>query len=258
MLRPLAQLMIARGVTLPALVGAMKEIFVDVAVQRFSLDGRPPSDSRISLLTGVHRKDVRAIRAQSRPLSQPRGSGLPATVIGRWLARPDLLDDVGRPRPLPRPEFDALVASVSKDVRPRTVLDELLRLGLVESAEGDAVRLLTDAFVPARDGEELLGFLQQNLHDHLAAATANILAPPGAPRMLERAVYYNNLRPADVERLEAEARTLALAALRHLNGLAVEMQVAARDSSGPRERFRFGVYFFREASDASEKTQSAP
>jgi hypothetical protein len=245
MLRPLAQLLIARGVALPALVAALKEVFVDVAAKRFGLDGHPPSDSRISLLTGVHRKDVKAIREQSHPLSQPRGGGLPATVVGRWLARGDRLDAAGRPLPLPRAAFDALVASVSKDVRPRTVLDELLRLGLVELAGDDTVRLLADAFVPEQDSEEMLGFLQQNLHDHLAAAAGNLLAPPGAPRMLERAVYYNNLRPADVDRLEAEARTLALAALRHLNGLALEMQVAAREASGPRERFRFGVYFFR-------------
>ena len=65
-------------------------------------------------------------------------------------------------------------------------------------------------------------------------------------------MYYNNLRPADVDRLEAEARTLALAALRHLNGLALEMQQAARGARGARERFRFGVYFFRE--DTAAKT----
>ena len=253
LLRPLVRVLIACGVTLPALAAALKECFVEVAASDFRLGGREPSDSRVSLVTGVHRKDVRAIRERSHPVSTPRLGNLAATVVGRWLGRPDHLDAAGRPLPLPRPAFDALVASVSKDVRPRTVLDELLRLGLVEvgAAEGGAVRLLGDAFVPARDGEELLAFFRQNLHDHAAAAASNLLAGPEERRFLERAVYYNNLLPADVDRLEAEARTLALAALRHLNGLALEMQQAARGGADARERFRFGVYFFREETAAA-------
>lgn len=257
LLRPLVRVLIACGVTLPALVAALKECFVDVASRDFRLGGREPSDSRVSLVTGVHRKDVRAIRERSHPVSTPRTGGLAATVVGRWLGRPDHLDAEGRPRPLPRPAFDALVAGVSTDVRPRTVLDELLRLGLVEVGEDDAVRLLADAFVPAKDGgEELLAFFGRNLHDHMAAAAGNLLAGPDDRRFLERAVYYNNLRPADVDRLEAEARTLALAALRHLNGLALEMQQAARDDAGAGERFRFGVYFFR--AEAGPGAAAAP
>lgn len=252
MLRPLVRVLIACGVTLPALVAALKECFVDVAATDFRLLDREPSDSRVSLVTGVHRKDVRAIRERSHPISIPRTGGLAATVVGRWLGRPELADAAGRPLPLSRPAFDALVAGVSKDVRPRTVLDELLRLGLVE-VDDEAVRLLADAFVPARDGEELLAFFERNLHDHLAAAASNLLAGPDEPRFLERAVYYNNLRPADIDRLEAEARTLALAALRHLNGLALEMQQSARHDAGAGavERFRFGVYFFRAETAAS-------
>jgi hypothetical protein len=252
-LRPLVRVLIACGVTLPALVAALKECFVDVASRDFRLGGREPSDSRVSLVTGVHRKDVRAIRERSHPISTPRTGGLAATVVGRWLGHPDHLDAEGRPRPLPRLAFDALVAGVSKDVRPRTVLDELLRLGLVEVAEDDAVRLLADAFVPAKGGgEEMLAFFEHNLHDHMAAAAGNLLAGPDDRRFLERAVYYNNLRPADVDRVEAEARTLALAALQHLNGLALEMQQAARSDAGAGERFRFGVYFFRAETDPGD------
>lgn len=250
LIRPLVRVLIGCGVTLPALVAALKESFVEVASRDFRLGARAPSDSRVSLVTGVHRKDVRAIRERSHPVSTPRAGGLAATVLGRWLGSPDHLDDAGRPRTLSRASFDALVAGVSKDVRPRTVLDELLRLGLVEADADGALRLLGEAFVPANDGEELLAFFERNLHDHMAAAAANLAAGPDGRRFLERAVYYNNLRPADVDRLEAEARTLALAALRHLNGIALEMQQAAREDAGAGERFRFGVYFFRAEPEA--------
>jgi hypothetical protein len=264
--RPIARLLIARGVTLPAVVAALKEVLVEVAARDFRLDGKAASDSRVSLLTGVHRKDVRAIRAGAPPLSAPRPGGLGATVIGRWLAGRDTTDADGHPRPLPRqaaagtPSFEALAAGASTDLRPRTVLDELLRLGLVAHDEAtDTVRLLAEGYVPAGGGAEALGFFERNLHDHLAAAVANLLAGPDERRFLERAVYYNALPPEDVDRLEAEARTLALAALRHLNSLALERQQAAAAAAAAasasaaaggaqraRERFRFGVFFYRE------------
>lgn len=258
-LRPLVRLMIASGVTLPAAVAALKEVFVAVAGRDFRLGGKPPSDSRISLLTGVHRKDVRAIREGAHPLSAPPpGGGLGATVIGRWLGDPAYAEPGGTPGPLPRlppvdpalPSFESLVAGISRDVRPRTVLDELVRLGVVAwDQPADTVRLLAEAFVPAGPGEALLGFFRDNLHDHLAAAVGNLLAAPEAPRSFERAVFYNRLRPEDVAALEAEARTLALAAMRHLNSLALERQQAARGDPAAQERFRFGAFFHRETAD---------
>ncbi|MGG5819039.1 DUF6502 family protein [Falsiroseomonas sp. HW251] len=254
LLRPLVRLMVAHGVTLPTMVGMLKELYVEVAARHFRLGGREASDSRVSLLTGVHRKDVRAIRERARPVSLPRGGGLGATVLGRWLGDPALARPGGRPLPISRARFDELVASVSTDVRPRTVLDELLRLGLVAWDEtADELRLLADAYVPTAvqagaAGEEALRFFRDNLHDHIAAATANLLAGPGERRFLERAVFYNRLRAEDVERLEQEARTLGLAALRHLNSLALERQQAARGAPEATERFRFGIFFFRETS----------
>jgi hypothetical protein len=254
------RLLVARGITLPTLVAALKEVFVDVAARDFRLDGRDASDSRVSLLTGVHRKDVRAIRESAHPLSSPRAGGLGATVLGRWLGDPAYAGPDGHPAPLPRqappgrPSFDGLVAGISKDVRPRTVLDELLRQGLVAWEEArDEIRLLSDAFIPqgiasgmpaGQEADAVLDFFRDNLRDHLEAAVANLLAAPGERRYLERAVYYNRLRPADVEGLEAEARTLALAALRHLNSLALERQGAARGDPDATGRFRFGLFFF--------------
>jgi len=244
-LRPLVRVLIARGVTLPTLIAALKEVFVAVAERDFRLAGRPPSDSRISVLTGVHRKDVRVIRDGAPPISTPRAASLGAAVVGRWLGDPTLADAEGRPRTLTRGEFDALVAAVSKDVRGRTVLDELARLGLVGRGE-ETVALLGEAFVPPAGGGEQLGFFARNLEDHMAAAGHNLLAEAAERRFLERAVFYNNLGADDVDRLEAEARTLAAAALRHLNGLALEAREAARERPDATERFRFGVFFYRE------------
>ncbi|MEZ0198432.1 DUF6502 family protein, partial [Pseudomonas qingdaonensis] len=61
-MRPLVRLMLRKGVTYTMFTDLLKEVFVDVAHREFRLNDTAPTDSRISLLTGVHRKDVRRLR----------------------------------------------------------------------------------------------------------------------------------------------------------------------------------------------------
>ena len=134
-----------------------------------------------------------------------------ATVVGRWLGDPRFTDAAGKPKALPErapaataSSFNALVREASVDIRPRTVLDELLSQGLVAFDEAaDRVTLLVDAFVPRNDSPAIFDFFESNLHDHAAAATENLLAASGKAPFLERAVYYNGLRPDSVDALEA-------------------------------------------------------
>ena len=62
LLRPLVRLLLSFQVSYPFLSTLLKSIYVDVADQEFSVDGKRQSDSRITLLTGVHRKDVKRLR----------------------------------------------------------------------------------------------------------------------------------------------------------------------------------------------------
>jgi Family of unknown function (DUF6502) len=252
-LRPLARVMIAHGVTLPAVVALLKQVYVEVALENFHLDGKPSTDSRVSMLTGVHRKDVRAVRERGVPATAPPPMSVSATVIGRWLGDPRFAEADGRPRRLPRAggqgeaSFGGLVAEASADVRPRTVLDELVRQGLVAHDEADdRVTLLVEAFVPRSDHPAIFDFFASNLHDHAAAAADNLLTEASKAPHLERAVYYSGLRPESVDQVERSARQLALGVLNELNAQALALQREDRDRPGDRERFRFGVYFYRE------------
>lgn len=254
--RPLIKVLIARGVTAPMLYRLLKGLYVEVAERDFRLGNDAPTDSRISVLTGVHRKDVRALRQPSphAEAASARDVTVMATVVGRWLADPDR-SAKGTPLPLPRqakdgPSFDDLVQTVSTDVRPRTILDELLRRGIVAlSDDGETVSLSSEAFVDGGTGDERFHFFSRNVGDHLAAAGENVLAE-GTPPFLERAVFYNNLTAASLDEIEDRAQTLGKAALAELNGLAYERQQADAGADGAGHRFRFGVYLYREDEDS--------
>lgn len=262
-LRPLVRLLLAKGLTYPWLADQLKGIFVDASDRHFRLDGKRQTDSRVSLLTGVHRKDVRRLRDDSgtREHRMPRAISLGAQLVARWVSTPEYLDEDGQPKPLARLasvggdlSFDALVASVSKDIRARAVLDEWQRLGVATVDSADRVVLNTDAFIPARGFDEKVFYFEQNLHDHLSTAVDNVLDRD--PPRLERSVHYDTLTPASVVELERLAKRLGMQALTTMNRRAAEL--AARDAENPDavERMNFGVYFHASpmADDAEERS----
>jgi hypothetical protein len=247
-MRPLVRAMIAHGLTAPAFYRMLKRLYVNVAEREFRLQDQEPTDSRISLLTGVHRRDVRSLRNADARRSDParEKATVFASVVGRWLAGPGTVDSAGVPLPLPRsgdaePNFERLVRAVSTDIRPKTVLDELERQGLVQVIDG-VVTLTDDAVVGPKDLAQKAFYFRENIGDHMAAAVDNLMAEE--PRFLERAVFYNRLSPESVAEIEAEARRLGNEALIALNRLAQARQRADAESADNTSRFRFGVYFY--------------
>lgn len=260
LLRPLVRTMIAHGLTAPVIYGLLKRVFVEVAEESFRLDNKPLTDSRIAMLTGVHRKDIRTIRAEEdgSPAQARRKSALLATVIGQWMTHPDFCDATGAPMTLPRaaegtPSFEALVQSVSKDVRPRTVLDELNRAGLIDTGDDGLLHLRTEAVVGTATPSDKEVFFGANVGDHLAAATENLLSD--TPPFFERSVFYNQLSSDSVDAVEAAARAQSQALLEDLNRQSSALHRKDGESAGPRQRYRLGIYFYREDTDPASDAQ---
>lgn len=258
LLRPLVRVLIAKGITFPALSRLLKEVYVEVGQDEFPVPGKLQTDSRINLLTGVHRKDIKALR-ERRP-----GVDAPSPVLSRnahlialWTGAPDYLDERGRPRPLPRQStkdggasFDSLVESVSTDIRPRAVLDEWVRQRLARVDDDDFVNLDIAAFVPSEDFADLAYYFGRNLRDHIAASSHNLLG--GDPTMLERAVYYEALSPGSVEELAALTRELGSDTLVKVNQKAFELSEQDAGLPTATERMTFGIYFYNGPDDGQD------
>ena len=256
-LRPLVRLLLTHGVTYPLITDIVKSTYVDVARREFRLAGKRQTDSRISLLTGVHRKDVkRLIEEGDRGAETPVGVSLGAALVARWLGEPELSDSQGRPLALPRlasdggrTSFEALVESVSKDIRSRVILDEWLRVGVVQLDRQDRVVLNPNALAPSRDFNEKLQYLEANVHDHLAAAVHNLSG--AQPPMLERSVFYDQLSAGSVDELRLLANELAMHAIQVLNRRAIELEREDREQGRLADmRIHFGAYLFHGPRDA--------
>ncbi len=257
-LRPLVHLLIANQVTFPALAKMLKGLYVEVAREDFRLDDRPMSQSRVSILTGVHRKDVRSLWAEPSPSSAaPESVSLGSQVVILWMTDPRFTTADGKPRPLARskestdaPGFDDLVTAVTQDVWPRSILDEWLRLGVAEiDADGNVV-LARDAYVPERGFDEKVFFLGRNVGDHLSAASANVLGR--AEPFLEREVNYLQLTPTSVRELSSLAREIGSDALEQINRKGHELKKRDADDSSADQRIAFGVYFYSEQAPSED------
>lgn len=257
MLEPLARLLVANGVGYPALAQALKQVFLQAARDELAAEGMKPTDAAISIRSGVHRKDVRALGQAAAPrdnspaqVQRRRTASVAEQVFTKWTTDSRYQDRAGRPAVLPglgpAPSFESLVHATTRDMSRRTVLDELLRLGLVRIAGRDVVPV-AEAVVPTKDFSDLLRYLSEHVHDHLAAGEANLRAATirERPPFLEHSVYVNGLSPESIDQIGELARTLWKPTFKHLVDVARERFELDAPRALP-GRLRVGIYVYSE------------
>ncbi len=250
LLRPLLRLLVENQIALGRLVELIKETLVDMAERDIKAAGGTPTDTRIHLLTGVHRKDVRRLRrTQDAADAMPATVSLGGQIIARWTSDAACLDRSGRPRVLPlsapanEMSFKNLVDEIGRqDIRPRAALEELLRLGVVEMNGDDQVRLQMEAFVPEKGFTEKAFYFGQNIRDHLAAGARNLRGTQ-AP-LLDRSVYYDHLSPESVAELTELARETGMHTLLNFNRRAAALQKRDAGRTDSKQRVNFGAFFY--------------
>lgn len=257
-LKPIARLCIHFGIDLRSLTEMMKVAFVTVAKEEFKVSGKSQTDSRIALLTGVHRKDVRRLLGRAPEKSSGRQQGLLANLIAQWLGTPELVDASGQAKPIPRnphPDykhsFISLAGALTNDIHPRALLDECLNRGIVKIDVDDMVYLVEESLVPAGNLDEKAHFFSQTIHDHISAAGHNLNG--NQPPFLDRFVWHEGLTEEDAETIAATARKAAMNALKVVNNQAVELKQKNLDNGIQSDRrIHFGTFYYSARVDAQK------
>lgn len=255
-LAPLVRLLLASGLDYTRLAAELKLLFIEQARLELTRRGQADTNSAISLLSGVHRKDVREWRENKLGERIAQGVSMSSQVFARWVQDPLYRDRRKRPKPLPRsgaaPSFDSLARSVTQDVHPYTLLTELIRLGLVkiEPRKGEEYVVPNrDGFVPPAGSRELLELFAGNLSDHASAAVANLLG--SAPR-LEQSVFAEGITRESAEHLGELARKLWAQARSEMIAEASRRYAADRDRGDATYRARFGAYHWEQDSQSGQ------
>lgn len=130
----------------------LKTVLVSVAESEYAIEGKSQTDSRISLLTGVHRKDVRRLlgQEQSQLTSISHQQSLIIKLVKKWRETPELQDQNGKVKPIPRlphpkhtTSFTELAETLTRDIHVRSLWDECINSGMVRLTHDGMVHLLS-------------------------------------------------------------------------------------------------------------------
>ena len=259
LLGSVAELAVARGLPFDAVEEALKMAFVQAASRAHPGLAEHRKVSRISTTTGINRREVTRLTQQAAEQqaagSAPQARSLASEVFTHWRSHPAYLGTDGRPMMLarlgPAPSFESLAQGVTRDVHPRGLLDELCRLGLARwDTTTDTVQQVPEPFVPRGDLVRMLGFLGDNVGDHLRGAVANVLGD--SHLHFEQAVFADGLtaealaavRPAIAAQWQSLLKALVPA-------LEAHVQAGAQLQPAPNGRLRVGLYSYQEGGDGA-------
>lgn len=259
LLRPLVRILLRNGIPYGAFADLAKKIYVDVASREFGIAGKKQTDSRISVITGLNRKEVHRVKRLSEPYDESvneryhRG----ARVISGWVRHREFLDEKGEPANLSLEgegaTFSELVKTFSGDMPVRAVLDELLRVNCVERLENGQISLLTRAYLPGTEEGDKLGILGNDVRDLITTIDHNLVVHDD--RFFQRKVEYDNVP----EEFIAKLRDLSAGKAQHLLEeldcwLARHDRDVNPDLEGTgRKRVGLGIYYFEENLGKGEK-----
>lgn len=154
LLRPAARLLLRHGISFRELSELCKAVYVDAATTVFAEDGKPANDSRVALMTGMTRRDVRHVRrgdnaGEAQAIGRMNMAG---RVLSGWFQDEAFLDPAGNPAPLteagPAPSFHELAKRYAADVPVTATLKELRRSGAVVEDSDGKLRAVSRDYMP--------------------------------------------------------------------------------------------------------------
>lgn len=247
---PLARLAMAHGLPCEAVLQGVERAFVEAAQAALQDSGVPAHRqvSRIAAATGMGRREVaRVIDAQTAQAPVAPPPTWASEVFTRWVSDRRLRNARGQLKPLRRtgdhPSFESLARSVTQNVHPRSLLDELCRLQLARVDEArDTVELLSDTFVPQGDRAHMIDMLRDNVGAHLSAAVDNVTGDGSRPQH-DQAVLGDELSSESIDILRAHVDRAWQQLLADTVNLMERCIADDREAGRPaRQRMRIGLY----------------
>lgn len=191
-LEPVIRLMLKGGVTWKEFSELSKSKFVDVASAEFGIRGRPTNDSRVAILTGLDRRDVRRLRRAAAAAETPAQGYVskPSQVLAAWHHDADFLGADGQPLPLPLDGDGATLTELVRRIAPAlpvtAMIKELKNAGALEERPDGRFRPLARTYVPQPLAAERLRLWSSVLADISNTIEHNFEAGTGVPRRFER------------------------------------------------------------------------
>ena len=246
-LKPLVRVLLRHGISHAEFSELAKLAYVEVAEKDFPIEGRKQSVARICVLTGMHRKDVNAIRERLQQDNyEVEQLSRAARVISGWLRDADFHDKKGKPKPLLLEDklgFSELVKRYSGDMPVRAILDELVSSGSVAVEDRERVRLVNPAYIPYQSDDAMLRILGISTADLLRTMEFNLTKPEAEQDRLQLVVDYTGVSESKAERFKQYSEREVYKVLQKFDKWLADNDKPG-DAQEETKRVGFGLYYF--------------
>ncbi len=252
--RPVARLLLRAGVNWRDVAEAGKATYVEIATEDYGIRGRPTNISRVAILTGFTRREVRRLRdllAAEEPGTFGRMS-YATRVLSGWWQDDDFLDSDGKPRELAvhgdGASFDALCHRYSGDVPATTLLKELKHVGAVIENDDRTLSVKARFYMPVLMDPEQMMRSGSVLEDIGETVAYNLRRTEEQPSRFERRATNTNMSAATAAEFRDFLEKEGQGFLERVDAWLTDHESDAEED-GPRMRLGLGAYWIQDDDD---------
>ena len=256
-LRPISKIMLRYGIGFREFAEVAKSAFVDVATTEYGIRGRPTNISRVAVMTGLTRKEVRRLRDQNesgRDTLVLKTTPL-TTVLHRWHSEEDYLDENGRPATLPfvgeTSSFSSLVKQFGGDIPPGAMRTELKRVGALVEDEKGFVRAIRRVVHPKSKHENLCASLAHGVYPLISTIAHNTNPDLEEPTWVQLTAFTADISESElprIRRISADRLTEVVESFDDVF-MAYEKMSDSEEEPNKNRPIAVGVYYFEERED---------
>jgi hypothetical protein len=262
---PLVRILLRQGISFAEFSEVAKAVYVEVALKDFKVSGRKATRTRIAVMTGLTRKEVKRVideAIKERYELKTSFNRLTRVLVG-WHTDPDFTGPYGMPLELQyetatpgEPTFSELVKRHSGDMSPRSILDELIRVAAVRETDAGWYRVLRRDYIPEAQGVHNFERAGGVIRNFVNTIDFNMTkSAPGKGRFERQAVADDGIRRQDIPQFDQYLRERCQALLEEIDNWLTKLPKP--DPNGGDEVVRTGVgvyhYMSEELDDRSFK-----
>ena len=255
-LRPVARWLLRSGVTWKEFADLARSVFVATASEEFGIRGRPTNGSRVALLTGLSRRDVRRIQDEvSAPLPHVAEEALnhASRVLTGWHLDARFLEPDGRPRVLPAagagPSFADLLRRYAGDIPATALVKEMIKSGCIERLGDGSYRALRRYYMPRQMDGQAVERAGSVLADLATTMEHNLSRGAEEPARFEGRAQNRRVDPRDLPAFRAFLEREGQGFLERVDDWLTAHEVPAHAAGDvPRLRLGVGVYAINDST----------
>ena len=249
LLHPLVRILLRHGVSYGEFSDSVRGAYIDIAKAELIPPGRPHSDARLAILTGISKEEVHRVRAMDEEDDSEVGLNRIARALQGWCQDPAYLGPYGLPLEIPFEgegiSFEQLVKTYTDSTNPRALLDELLRVNAARETDDGYVRLINRTYVPTPLDPVGLERLGNVVNYFIDTVDFNLQKKKqGSGRFERYAITMEGLSPSKFRAFDELIREKGQELLEILDDWLGQNEIKGGHKLSPTESIRTGVGIF--------------